>query len=135
MADYVPMLERAVLDKPVNKSEHCKALHSPQAGRSDGSIQFKHTNSSAALAGQGLPYIEGYKPRGNYQALPAKRRTSLHCHELGVELQLRHALSRVRPDHRPGRRQDPGEQRGLVSGLPATAPWADFPGVPKGTAR
>jgi len=128
MADYVSMLEREVLGKPVNKSEHRKALRPQQTERSDGSVEFKHTNSSAVLAGQGLPYIEGYKPRGNYQALPAKRRTSLHCHELGVELQLRHALSRVRPDHRPGRRQDPGEQRGLVSGLPAAALWGRLPG-------
>ena len=34
-------------------------------GRSDGSIEFKHTNISAVLARQGLAYIEGFKPRGN----------------------------------------------------------------------
>ena len=73
MADYVSMLEREVLGKPVNKSEHRKALRPQQTGRSDGSVEFKHTNSSAVLAGQGLPYIEGYKPRGNYRWPSAER--------------------------------------------------------------
>ena len=42
------------------------------AGRSDGSVEFKHANISAVLVGRGLPYIEGYKPRGNFQALLAQ---------------------------------------------------------------
>jgi hypothetical protein len=72
VADYFTMLEKEVLGKPLNKTEHRKALSPQLAGRSDGSIEFKHANISAVLAGQGLPYIEGYKPRGNYQALLAE---------------------------------------------------------------
>jgi hypothetical protein len=72
VADYFAMLEKEVLGKPLNKSEHRKALAPQLSGRSDGSIEFKHANISAVLAGQGLPYIEGYKPRGNYQALLAQ---------------------------------------------------------------
>jgi hypothetical protein len=49
-AEYVSIPEREVLGKPVNKREHRKALRPQQAGRSDGSIEFKHTNSSAVFA-------------------------------------------------------------------------------------
>src|SRR6185369_12997206 len=51
--------------------EHRRSLAPNLAGRSDGSIEFKHANISAVLTGLGLPYIEGYKPRGNYQSLLA----------------------------------------------------------------
>jgi hypothetical protein len=65
VADYFSMLEQEVLGKVYNKSEHRKTLAPQLSGRSDGSIEFKHANISAVLAGQGLPYIEGNKPRGN----------------------------------------------------------------------
>ena len=41
------------------------------AGRSEGSIEFKHQNISGVLVERGLPYIEGYKPRSNYQSILA----------------------------------------------------------------
>jgi hypothetical protein len=40
-------------------------------GRSDGSVEFKHQNISSVLVELGLPYVKGYKPRGNYQGLLA----------------------------------------------------------------
>jgi hypothetical protein len=72
VADYFSMLEKEVLGKPLNKSQHRKALAPNLSGRSDSSIEYKHANISAVLASQGLPYIEGYKPRGNYQSLLAQ---------------------------------------------------------------
>lgn len=69
VADYFAMLEKELLGQPLNKTEHRKALAPLLGGRSNPSIEFKHANISAVLAGQGLPYIDGYKPRGNYQAL------------------------------------------------------------------
>ena len=72
VADYFTMLEKEVLGKSFNKTEHRKALIPQLAERSKGSVEFKHQNISAVLAGQGLPYIEGYKPRGNYQFLLAQ---------------------------------------------------------------
>lgn len=36
-------------------------------GRTQPSIEFKHQNISAVLDALGLPWIEGYKPRHNYQ--------------------------------------------------------------------
>jgi hypothetical protein len=69
VADYFSMLKKELLGKPLNKTEHRNALLPHLAERSKGSVEFKHQNISAVLAGQGLPYIEGYKPRGNYQSL------------------------------------------------------------------
>jgi len=71
VADYFDMLEAELLEKPYKKSEHRKALTPQLSGRSEGSIEFKHQNVSGVLVELGLPYIEGYKPRSNYQAILA----------------------------------------------------------------
>ena len=71
VADYFAMLEAELLGKPFKKSDHRKALAPKLQGRSDGSIEFKHQNVSGVLVELGLPYIEGYKPRSNYQAILA----------------------------------------------------------------
>src|SRR5947208_11571811 len=65
------MLEAEVLCKSFKKSDHRKALSPKLQGRSDGSIEFKHQNVSGVLVELGLPYIEGYKPRSNYQGILA----------------------------------------------------------------
>ena len=71
VADYFDMLEAEVLGKSFKKSDHRKALAPKLKGRSDGSIEFKHQNVSGVLVELGLPYIEGYKPRSNYQGILA----------------------------------------------------------------
>jgi hypothetical protein len=71
VADYFAMLEAELLAKPFKKSDHRKALSPKLQGRSDGSIEFKHQNVSGVLVELGLPYIEGYKPRSNYQGILA----------------------------------------------------------------
>ena len=71
VADYFSMLEAEVLGQSFNKTEHRKRLIEKLGGRSAGSVEFKHSNVSGVLVDMGLPYIEGYKPRGNYQALLA----------------------------------------------------------------
>jgi hypothetical protein len=72
VADYFSMLEKELLGKPLSKAEHRRSLAPKLGDRSEGSIEFKHANISAVLTGLGLPYIEGYKPRGNYQTLHAQ---------------------------------------------------------------
>jgi hypothetical protein len=72
VADYFAMLARELLGKDYSKAEHRRALLPQLGGRSDGSVEYKHANISAVLTEQGLPYSEGYKPRGNYQALLAQ---------------------------------------------------------------
>ena len=71
VADYFDMLEAELLGKKYKKSEHLKALIPQLSGRSEGSVEFKHQNVSGVLVELGLPYIEGYKPRSNYQAILA----------------------------------------------------------------
>ena len=64
--DYFAMLELEQMGQPFNKAEHRRALMET-TGRSQGSIEFKHCNISAIMEALGLPRIEGYRPRGNFQ--------------------------------------------------------------------
>jgi hypothetical protein len=72
VADYMEMLRKEVLGEPYSKAEHRAAVLPLLRGRSAGSVEFKHQNTSAVLVRLGLPYIAGYKPRSNYQALLAE---------------------------------------------------------------
>ena len=67
--DYFAMLRKDLLGESYSKTEHRTALRRMLTGRSDPSVEYKHRNISAALAGMGLPYIAGYKPASNYQSL------------------------------------------------------------------
>ncbi len=52
--------------EPYVKSRHSAALMQ-QLGRSHRSVEFKHQNISAVLDELGMPWIQGYKPKRNYQ--------------------------------------------------------------------
>jgi hypothetical protein len=69
VADYLVMLEHELRGEPYNKREHNRGLQRLLNGRSAGAIEFKHQNISAVMIELGFPYIDGYKPRGNYQEL------------------------------------------------------------------
>lgn len=51
-----------------NRTDHRNALLKLLPNRNGPAVEFKHCNISAVLLRMGLPYIDGYKPRGNYQA-------------------------------------------------------------------
>lgn len=70
--DYLNMLASELAGVPYNKAAHRRALLPLLSGRTEQSIEFKHANVSAALRDAGFPYIPGYKPRSNYQALLAE---------------------------------------------------------------
>ncbi|MBI1396769.1 MAG: DUF3883 domain-containing protein [Betaproteobacteria bacterium] len=70
--DYLSMLASELSGTPYNKAAHRKALRPLLDSRSDQSIEFKHANISAALLDAGFPYINGYKPRSNYQTMLAE---------------------------------------------------------------
>ena len=70
--DYFDMFEAEQRGEPYNKTEHRRNLRQHLNGRTEAAIELKHQNISAVLANKGLPYINGYKPRGNYQALLAE---------------------------------------------------------------
>jgi hypothetical protein len=69
VADYLQMLTLELLGQKFNKTEHRRNLQRNLVDRSEGSIEFKHGNISAALIEMGFPYLQGYKPRANYQSL------------------------------------------------------------------
>lgn len=69
--DYLDMLEAELVDHAYVKAEHNRRLRAKLNDRSKGSVEFKHQNISAILSDNGLPFIRGYKPRGNIQALLA----------------------------------------------------------------
>jgi hypothetical protein len=69
VADYFDMLRAERSGIAYNKTEHRRALSKLLSKRTNGSIERKHQNISAALIELGMPYIEGYKPLGNYQRL------------------------------------------------------------------
>lgn len=71
VADYLQMLTLELSGQTYNKTRHRTELQSKLEGRSDGSIEFKHCNISAVMIDLGCPYIRGYQPRSNYQALLA----------------------------------------------------------------
>ena len=71
--DYFNMLRLELTGRKYNKTEHRHVLMSHLNNRSNGSVELKHQNISAVLIEMGIPYIDGYKPRHNYQRslLPA----------------------------------------------------------------
>lgn len=69
VADYLTMLTLELNGQRYSKTEHANALLQKLDGRSRPSLEFKHCNISAVMLALGYPYIDGYKPRGNYQAL------------------------------------------------------------------
>ncbi|WP_192858659.1 DUF3883 domain-containing protein [Pseudomonas putida] len=72
VVDYFEMLRLEADGSPYNKSEHNEALRKQLKERSKGAVELKHQNISAVLNGMGLPFIQGYKPRGNSQLLLRK---------------------------------------------------------------
>ena len=69
VADYFAMLSAELAGEPFNKAKHNANLQPLLRARSRGSIEFKHANISAVLIQAGYPYVDGYKPRSNYQEL------------------------------------------------------------------
>ena len=71
VADYLQMLTMYLTGQNFNKSEHRRNLQRKLNNRSDGSIEFKHCNITAAMLDLGFPPLPGYQPRYNYQGLLA----------------------------------------------------------------
>ena len=73
VADYFCMLRLELTGTEYNKTEHRRVLREQLNNRSNCSVELKHQNISAVLIEMGIPYIDGYKPRFNYQRslLPA----------------------------------------------------------------
>ena len=63
------MLTLEVSGLRCNKAEHNRLLRERLDDRSRQAVEYKHANISAVLDEMGLPFIGGYKPRRNAQAL------------------------------------------------------------------
>ncbi len=61
------MLQAELRGDSFNKTTMRKAILPRLRDRSNGAIEFKNCNISAALLSLGFPSIDGYKPRWNYQ--------------------------------------------------------------------
>jgi len=72
VAAYFEMLLLEAKQEKFNKSERNASLRQALTGRSQASVELKHQNISAVLHGLDLPFISGYKPRGNSQLLLRK---------------------------------------------------------------
>lgn len=72
VAAYFEMLLLEAKQEKFNKSERNTALRQVLNARSQASVELKHQNISAVLHGLDLPFISGYKPRGNSQLLLRK---------------------------------------------------------------
>lgn len=66
---YFQMLDREIHGQAYNKAAYRRQLLPKLNRRSESSIEFKHQNISAVLLKYQMPYIVGYKPLANYQAL------------------------------------------------------------------
>lgn len=69
VADYLDMLCMELTHEGYVKADHWRALMPRLSGRTKGSIEFKYGNVSAVLRDLGYPFVDGYKPYSNYQAL------------------------------------------------------------------
>ena len=69
VVDYLEMLELESKGIAFNKKERNEHLRRALRERSKGSVELKHQNISFVLDELGLPFIRGYKPRGNVQEL------------------------------------------------------------------
>jgi hypothetical protein len=72
VASYFDMLCLDAQQASYRKSEFNAALRQKLRGRSKASVELKYQNVSAVLHGMDLPFIQGYKPRGNAQLLLRK---------------------------------------------------------------
>ncbi|RZK45137.1 MAG: DUF3883 domain-containing protein [Hymenobacter sp.] len=66
---YFDMMAQELRGESVNKKETNRQLLRLLSGRTLASVEFKHANISAVLLELGYPYVDGYKPRSNYQEL------------------------------------------------------------------
>jgi len=66
VCSYMAMLKQELRRHSYNKTAYRNELLTKLNNRTQGAIERKHQNISAILFEIGLPYVDGYKPLGNY---------------------------------------------------------------------
>lgn len=67
VADYVAMLKADLRDEPYVKVEHYRGIQPHLDDRSEGAVEWKYRNISAAFLDLGSRYVPGLKPASNYK--------------------------------------------------------------------
>lgn len=103
VADYLHMLTLELNGQRYNKTEHAEILMARLDGRTRASVEFKHCNISAVMVALGYPYVDGYKPRGNYQArlldvVEAQSEANIVLQEAAQAAVSRPAITMTMPD-------------------------------------
>lgn len=83
--DYFAMLASEMRGEGYNKSDHHSVLMDKLTNRSKGAVELKHQNISAVLHEDGLRFVVGYKPRGNYQKA-LRDHVLQYVHDHGLDL-------------------------------------------------
>jgi hypothetical protein len=63
---YLEMLKAELDGRSFVKRQYIRSV-TASTGRTRGSVEFKFANISAVLQDLGMPWVDGYKPRANYQ--------------------------------------------------------------------
>ena len=66
---YLEMLSLELAGERFSKRDFNRRLRTRLDDRSQQAVEYKHANISAVLDSAGHPFVDGYKPRGNVQAL------------------------------------------------------------------
>ena len=104
VADYLTMLTLELNGQRYSKTQHANALLEKLDGRSRPSLEFKHCNISAVMLALGFPYIDGYKPRENFQGMlldviEAQVQTRIPLQEAAQAAVLRPAMAVAQADN------------------------------------
>jgi hypothetical protein len=67
VAEYFSMLEKELNGKHYSKAESRRKILPFLKNRTKGAVELKYQNISGVLRDQEQPFIQGYKPLGNYQ--------------------------------------------------------------------
>jgi hypothetical protein len=115
VGDYLDMLSLEARGTPYNKSARNEDLRQHLNRRTKSSVELKHQNISAVLDELGLPFIQGYKPRANVQAL---------LREVVVQsVRARHAdLAQVMDDYQTVHRPTGPDYRAVLVDPPPPVP-------------
>ncbi|WP_119157857.1 DUF3883 domain-containing protein [Caldimonas tepidiphila] len=100
VAAYFEMLRLEANQQRYNKTEFNAGLRKKQLqSRSKASVELKHQNISAVLHGVGLPFVPGYKPRGNAQLLLRQEVQKFILANTDLIKQVVDALEEVKSPH------------------------------------
>jgi hypothetical protein len=97
VAAYFDMLMLEAKQERYNKTERNTALRQQLKARSKASVELKHQNVSAVLHDMDLPFIPGYKPRGNSQLLLRKAVQQFVLGQADLVREVVDALEEVKP--------------------------------------